>query len=203
MLCSGQNIDNTRSRKLIEGRGTAHRAGRPAASRPARQRHQLTSSSDEPRVDEATLVPNETAAATLESSAHDHDILTTAEGSNRLGVFVDFMRAADLSTLLLGEGPFTVFAPTDRAFSKMSLRDRDALLADRRRLGQVMRGHVVAGAVAAPTATGTSVTTIAGTTLFLTSTDGTFHVAGARLVQTSIPASNGIIHAIDSVLLST
>jgi uncharacterized surface protein with fasciclin (FAS1) repeats len=75
-----------------------------------------------------------------------------------------------------------------------------------RRIGPVVRRHPSRGfgVVAAPTATGpSSVTTITGTTLFLTSADGTFHVGGARLVQTSIPASNGIIHAIDSVLLST
>lgn len=162
-------------------------------------------SSAEPRADEAPLVPiDSTAAATPGSSAHDHDILTTAEGSNRLGVFVDFMRAADLSTLLLGEGPFTVFAPTDRAFSKWSVRERDALLADRSRLRRVMRGHVVAGYIAAPTSTvASSFTTIEGTTLRLTSTGGAFHVGTARLVQTSIPASNGMIHAIDTVLLPT
>jgi uncharacterized surface protein with fasciclin (FAS1) repeats len=165
----------------------------------------MTSSSVEPRTDEAPVVPSDALAATTPgTSAHDHDILTTAEGSNRLGVFVDFMRAADLSGLLLGAGPFTVFAPTDRAFSKWSVRERDALLADRRRLGQVMRGHVVAGYVPAPTSTvPSSITTIEGTTLLLTSTDGAFHVGIARLVQTSIPASNGIIHAIDTVLLPT
>lgn len=159
----------------------------------------MTSSSVEPRTDEARLVPADTR-----DSAHDHDILTTAEGSNRLGVFVDFMRAADLSGLLLGDGPFTVFAPTNRAFSKWSVRERDALLADRRRLGQVMRGHVVAGCIAAPTSTApSSFTTIEGTTLLLTSTDGAFYVGSARLVQTGIPASNGIIHAIDTVLPPT
>jgi len=136
------------------------------------------------------------------SSAHDHDILTTAEGSNRLGVFVDYMRAAGLSGLLTGKGPFTVFAPTDRAFSKLSLRARDALLADADRLGDVMRGHVVAGPVTVPTSsTPTPATTIDGKTLFLTSSDGAYHVGTSRLVQTSIPASNGTIHAIDSVLL--
>ena len=133
-----------------------------------------------------------------------HDILTTAEGSNRLGVFVDFMRAADLTQVLLGEGPFTVFAPTDRAFSKMSMRERDALLADQGRLGRVMRGHVVAGSMKPPTrAVPSSATTLEGTTLSLTWIDGTYHVGNARLVQTSIPASNGTIHAIDTVLLST
>ena len=138
------------------------------------------------------------------ATAHDHDILTTAEGSNRLGVFVDYMRAAGLGTLLLGHGPFTVFAPTNRAFAKLSLRARDALLADFNRLADVMRGHVVAGQVTVPAANSPSdLTTIDGRTLVLTSRDGSYHVGSARLVQTSIPASNGTIHAIDSVLLPT
>ena len=164
----------------------------------------MTPSFLERRAGEALVVPDAAAIVTREPSAHAHDILTTAEGSNRLGVFVDFMRAADLSRVLLGEGPFTVFAPTDRAFSKMSLRERDALLADHGRLGRVMRGHVVAGSMVPPTAAvSSSATTLEGTTLSITWTDGAYHVGNARLVQTSIPASNGTIHAIDTVLLST
>ena len=139
-----------------------------------------------------------------QTGVHLHDILTTAEGSNRLGVFVDYMRAAGLSRLLLEKGPFTVFAPTDRAFAKMSLRERDKLLADMGRLREVMRGHVVAGRVSPPTAaTPMCVVTIDGKTLVLTSSNGAYQVANIRLVQTSIPASNGIIHAIDSVLIPT
>jgi uncharacterized surface protein with fasciclin (FAS1) repeats len=145
----------------------------------------------------------EAAARRAEASAaHHHDILTTAEGSLRLGVFVDYMRAAGLAALLLEKGPYTVFAPTDRAFLKLPLRERDALLADRRRLGEVMRGHVVAGSVHAPeSGTPLTVSTIDGRTLTVTSRDGAYYVDGARLVQTSIPASNGIIHAIDALLL--
>ena len=137
-----------------------------------------------------------------QSTAHLHDILTTAEGSNRLGVFVDYMRAAGLSPLLTGDGPLTVFAPTDRAFAKLSLRERDALLADFLRLREVMRGHVVAARIAPPTTNSpTHALAVNGKTLVLTTNDGTYRVENTRLVQTSIPASNGIIHAIDSVLM--
>ena len=167
----------------------------------------MTTSTVDPRVANASPPADEVLPAAADigvAGAHDHDILTTAEGSSRLGVFVDFMRAAGLSELLLGPGPFTVFAPTDRAFAKMSLRARDALLADYRRLGEVMRGHVVAGRVTPPTAnTPTEASTVDGKTLVLTAHDGAYHVGDARLVQTSIPASNGTIHAIDSVLLSS
>ena len=203
MLCSGQNVDNTRSRELIEGRGTAH-SGRPSGGTHGRPRPRHPLSSVALRADGVLVPSTASAAGTLEPSAHAHDILTTAAGSNRLGVFVDFIRAADLARLLLGEGPFTVFAPTDRAFAKMSLGEQDALLADRHRLGQVMRGHLVAGSMSAPSAaTPSSALTLSGTTLFLTLTDGVFHVGTARLIQTNIPAANGTIHAIDSVLLPT
>ena len=137
-----------------------------------------------------------------QDSAHEHDLLTTAEGSRRLGVFVDFMRAAGLAPFLLGEGPFTVFAPTERAFLKLSVRERDALLADRVRLSRVMRGHVIAGRVLPPMSDAPStITTIDGDTLLLTSTNGALRVGSTRIVQANIPASNGIIHAIDSILL--
>lgn len=142
-------------------------------------------------------------ARALQDRAHTHDILTTAEGSGRLGTFVDYMRAAGLSNLLLGDGPFTVFAPTDKAFLKITLRGRDGLLANQRRLQAVMRGHIVAGRIPAPSAgTSSVVTTIEGNVLTVTAGNGSFHVGNARLVQTSIPATNGIIHAIDAVLLS-
>lgn len=144
----------------------------------------------------------ETEHVRREPSAHEHDILTTAEASRRLGVFVDFMRAAGLAGLLLGDGPFTVFAPTERAFLKLSVRDRDALLADPRRLSRVMRGHVMAGKVLVPIQEESPpMTTIDGDLIVLRTQDGASRVGNVRIVQSNIPASNGIIHAIDSVLL--
>ena len=132
---------------------------------------------------------------------HDHDILTTAEGSRRLGVFVDFARAAGLAPLLLQQGPFTVFAPTERAFMKLTLGERDALLADPRRLSQVMRRHVVAGTVPPITNTPLTVRSLDGEALVVTSNAGSQFVGTVRIVQTNIPASNGTIHAIDALLL--
>jgi uncharacterized surface protein with fasciclin (FAS1) repeats len=132
---------------------------------------------------------------------HDHDILTTAEGSRRLGIFVDYARAAGLTGLLLEQGPFTVFAPTERAFLKLSVRDRDALLADPRRLTRVMRGHVIPGLVPSMSEALAPLTTLDGERLVITSYAGSFRVGNARIVQANIPASNGILHAIDSLLL--
>ena len=152
--------------------------------------------------DAGTRYANAEHVRLMVSGAHEHDILTTAEGSARLGVFVDFVRAAGLADLLHGDGPFTVLAPTERAFLKLSLRERDALLAEPLRLSRVMRGHVIAGKVLPPmTDAPHPVTTIDGKPLVLTTQDGTSCVGNVRIVQANITASNGIIHAIDSVLL--
>ena len=162
----------------------------------------VTASPVPPGTSESVPGVADTGRVRREPSAHEHDILTTAEASRRLGVFVDFMRAAGLSGFLLGDGPFTVFAPIERAFLKLSVRERDALLADRGRLSRVMRGHVVAGRVQLPmTDAQPPMTTIDGDAIALTSQDGASLVGTARIVQSNIPASNGIIHAIDSVLL--
>lgn len=154
------------------------------------------------RLDASTFITTIDGVRQAPAGPHDHDILTTAEGSRRLGVFVDFMRAAALANVLLGPGPFTVLAPTERAFLKLSVRERDALLADPRRLSRVMRGHILTGYVLPPMI-GQSVTasTVDGDTRELTSTSGTPHVDNARIVQANIRASNGLIHAIDSLLL--
>ncbi len=148
-----------------------------------------------------TVAPSVPREERLTISAHDHDILTTAEATPRLGVFVDFMRAAGLAPLMLEAGPFTVFAPTERAFLKLSLRERDALLADPRRLTRIMRGHVCMDGVPPITDAPGRINTIDGDTLQLTAVDGEYRVGRARVVQTNIPASNGTIHAIDSILL--
>lgn len=139
-------------------------------------------------------------AVTLD--AHRHDLVTTADGNGRLGTFVDYLRAAGLERFLRGEGPFTVFAPTDKAFLRITLRGRDRLLADQPRLVAMMRGHLVAGRIQAPPAGASAVvTTIEGTRLTVTCAEGAYYIGNARLVQMSIPASNGIIHAIDAVLV--
>ena len=84
---------------------------------------------------------------------------------------------------------------------KLSVRDRDALLAHPGRLTRVMRGHVVPGLVPSVTDVSSRLTTLDGEKLVITSYAGSFKVGNSRIVQTNIPASNGVIHAIDSLLL--
>jgi uncharacterized surface protein with fasciclin (FAS1) repeats len=132
---------------------------------------------------------------------YEHDIVTTAAGSNRLSIFVDLVRAAGLTDLLRSVGPFTVFAPTDRAFDRVSRHDLDALMADQARLADVLGHHVVSGRVHAPQPESPRIATpLKGKDLTLTSRIDAYHVNEARLVQTNIRASNGVIHAIDKLL---
>lgn len=112
------------------------------------------------------------------------------------------IRAAGLSSTLSGKGPFTVFAPTDKAFSKLAKAELAALLDDRARLTQVVTYHLVAGTVKAPTASSPrSPTTLHGTELKITAKDAGFRVNDARVVKHEIVATNGVIHALDTVLL--
>ena len=119
----------------------------------------------------------------------------------RLNAFSKAVDDAGLTDMLRADGPITVFAPTDRAFEKMSDEERDNLFSDKVRLGEMLRHHVVIGRVKAPKLKSHTVAPHFGDSLELTSTAGKYHVDQARIVKTNIRASNGVIHAIDTVLL--
>jgi len=110
---------------------------------------------------------------------------------------------ADLVDVLKGEGPFTVFAPTDAAFAKIPAKDLEALLADKEKLAAVLTYHVVPGKVMAADVAGlSSAETVQGQSLRIDTSDGV-RVDGARVVKTDVVASNGVIHVIDTVILPT
>ena len=129
------------------------------------------------------------------------DVLTMASSSGRLKTFVKAVRDAGLLPQLGAPGPFTVFAPSDRAFSKLSARDLDQLMTDKARLAALIRHHVVDGLVRLRTGATRGATALDGATLTVTSDAETFTVNGARIVQSNIRAANGVIHVIDRVLL--
>lgn len=131
------------------------------------------------------------------------DIVETAAATGRFETFGRAIRAAGLTSMLGGEGPFTVFAPTDKAFAKMPSADLDALLDNTTELTRVLSYHVVRNRVKAPRAgSPNSLPTASGTNLEISRADGGgFKVNEARILKTNIRASNGVIHAIDSVLV--
>lgn len=129
------------------------------------------------------------------------DIVETAMAIGSFGTLVQALKAADLIATLSGEGPFTVFAPTDDAFAKIPEADLQALLSDKEKLTAVLTYHVVPGRITATQITALdSAKTVQGESLAIDTSDGV-RVDSARVVQTDIGASNGIIHVIDTVVL--
>jgi uncharacterized surface protein with fasciclin (FAS1) repeats len=129
------------------------------------------------------------------------NLLATCESIPRLQAFSSAIGAAGLEDLLNGDGPFTIFAPTDKAFSKMPDDELALLLSDPTRAAELVRHHVVSGRVSAPRASKPrKATPEFGGELKLTATDRGYRVDKARILRTNIRASNGVIHAIDTVL---
>jgi uncharacterized surface protein with fasciclin (FAS1) repeats len=103
--------------------------------------------------------------------------------------------------VLEGEGPFTVFAPTDDAFAALPAGALEGLLANPDELAKVLTLHVVSGeALAADVVKLNEVVTVEGSTLAIDTTDGV-SVGGAKVVAADVDASNGVIHVIDRVIL--
>jgi len=104
---------------------------------------------------------------------------------------------------LKGPGPFTVFAPTDAAFAKLPAGTLATLLKDPKgELTRILTYHVVPGKVMAADITdGMTAKTVEGDTLKFTIKDGKVYVNGAQVTTADVPASNGVIHVIDGVLI--
>jgi uncharacterized surface protein with fasciclin (FAS1) repeats len=132
------------------------------------------------------------------------EVASAAEGFSTLVAAVE---AAGLVETLSGEGPFTVFAPTDEAFDQLPPGLLDALLEEENRdiLVQILRYHVVASAVFSEQVVTGPVASVEGSTIALEVTDAGVTVAGANttanVVTPDIEASNGVIHVIDAVIL--
>jgi uncharacterized surface protein with fasciclin (FAS1) repeats len=137
-----------------------------------------------------------------EVSGAADDIVDVAASAGSFETLVAAIRAAGLLDVLKGEGPFTVFAPTDEAFARIPKADLDALLADKEKLTAVLTYHVVPGRVTSSQVVGlSSATTVNGQSLRIRVADGKVMVDDATVVQTDIEAENGVIHVIDRVVL--
>ncbi len=128
------------------------------------------------------------------------DIVDTAVKAGNFTTLVTAVKAAGLVDTLKGPGPFTVFAPTDAAFAKVPKAQLDALLADKAKLTKVLTYHVVSGKVMAKDVKAGKVKSVEGSELTL-ATDGGVTVDGAKVVAADVAADNGVIHAIDTVLM--
>jgi uncharacterized surface protein with fasciclin (FAS1) repeats len=131
------------------------------------------------------------------------NILEVAAATGRFDTLRQAIDSAGLTATLAQNGPFTLFAPTDTAFAKMPSADLRALLADKARLLQLLSYHVVPSKVKAPRRQApSSVTTLDGKQLeiAIVPEDGGYRVGEARIVKTNMRASNGVVHAVDTVL---
>jgi uncharacterized surface protein with fasciclin (FAS1) repeats len=140
------------------------------------------------------------ALALAASAAQAKDIVDTAVAAGNFKTLAAALNQAGLVQTLKGDGPFTVFAPTDAAFAKVPKADLDALLADKAKLVQVLTYHVVPGKVMAKDVKAGKVKTLQGGELSV-DTGGGVTVDNAKVVKTDIVADNGVIHVIDSVVM--
>ena len=133
-----------------------------------------------------------------------HDIIDTAVAAGSFKTLAAAVTAAGLVPTLKGTGPFTVFAPSDEAFSKLPAGNVEALLADLPKLTAILTYHVVAGKVMAAdvmTMDGKSAATVNGGMVSISTKDGVHINDSVKVVTTDIECTNGVIHVIDSVLL--
>ncbi len=159
-----------------------------------------SSSSDSTAASASPTMAASEAAAAPAAAGDIIDIASTTKGFSTLAAAVT---AAGLVDTLKGTGPFTVFAPTDAAFAALPAGILDALLLPENRdaLIKILKYHVVAGAVMSGDITDGQVATLEGQKVTLSTDNGNYYVEAGTVVQADVVGSNGVIHAIDVVLL--
>ncbi len=131
----------------------------------------------------------------------DKTIVETAIAAGSFKTLVTAVKAAGLVETLSGDGPFTVFAPTDEAFAKLPAGTLESLLADKDKLTAVLTYHVVPGKVTAQDVMKlSSARTVQGSNLSIDTSSGVM-VDDAKVIKADVMASNGVIHVIDTVLI--
>ncbi|MGI9658429.1 MAG: fasciclin domain-containing protein [Gaiellaceae bacterium] len=140
--------------------------------------------------------------AVEEAATEIADIVDTAIAAGDFSTLVAAVQAAELVDTLKGEGPFTVFAPTDEAFAALPEGTLDDLLLpeNKDQLAAILTYHVVPGTVLSTDLADGQVATVNGEEVTIAVTDGVT-VNGANVVTADIETSNGVIHVIDAVLL--
>lgn len=130
------------------------------------------------------------------------DIVDVAVAAGSFKTLVAAVQAANLVDVLKRPGPLTVLAPSDEAFAKIPKADLDALMKNKAKLAAVLQYHVLAGNVAAADLKMMKdFGTVQGQRIQITSTGTALKINNAAVVKADIPASNGVIHVIDTVLM--
>jgi uncharacterized surface protein with fasciclin (FAS1) repeats len=140
----------------------------------------------------------------LMPTASPTDLIGLASSKKSFSTLVAAVKAAGLEEALRSDGPFTVFAPTDEAFAKIPKETLESLLKpeNRGKLGAILKLHVVPSKLeATQVAAAGKLRTLAGQSIPVSIDEGRLVVGGAKVIATDIKADNGIIHAIDAVLM--
>jgi uncharacterized surface protein with fasciclin (FAS1) repeats len=138
-----------------------------------------------------------------EASAPSTDIVAVASGDADFATLVTALKAADLVAALQGKGPFTVFAPNNAAFAKLPPGALEDLLKpeNKKKLAGILKNHVVEGKVMAAGVKSGEVKTLGHGKVEVLVEDGKVRFGDAQVIAADIPASNGVIHVIDTVVM--
>jgi uncharacterized surface protein with fasciclin (FAS1) repeats len=140
-------------------------------------------------------------AARNTNTAPTKNIVDTMIAAGNFTTFASAVNAAGLYDALAAKGPFTVFAPTDEAFKKLPAGGYDNVLKDVGKLKAILNYHVVSGYFAARDVKSGEMNTLQGSPLTAAVSSPDVRVNGARVTKADIVATNGIVHAIDAVIL--
>ena len=146
----------------------------------------------------SALIANDNEKETTEK----RDIVTIAVEAGTFNTLATALTEANLIETLKGEGPFTVFAPTDEAFAKLPEGTVEALLKDKEALTNILLYHVVSGNVSSSEVVKLdAATTIAKSDVSIKVKDGKVFINDSQVTTADVMASNGVIHIIDTVLI--
>ena len=149
-----------------------------------------------------TLAAQEAQGYSESPTTAKGDIIETAAAAGSFTTLAKAIEAAGLTATLKGEGPFTVFAPTDEAFAKLPKGTLDALLKDKAKLTAILTYHVVSGNVSSRDVAGmSSAKTVNGQQISIKAKGGKVMIDKATVIQADIASDNGVIHVIDQVLM--
>jgi uncharacterized surface protein with fasciclin (FAS1) repeats len=157
----------------------------------------------EPTADAMTPEPTSEAMPepTAEASPGLGNLVEVAEDYEDLDILLLALDLAGLSSTISDGGPYTIFAPTNAAFASLPETRLDTLMADSALLAETLRYHVVSGTLtSSDLASQTSLTTLEGSSISITTENGMLKVEGVSIVTSDVTASNGIIHFINELL---
>ena len=142
-------------------------------------------------------------APVIQAGPADKTVVEIAAGNEDFSTLVAAVKAAGLAATLSGDGPVTVFAPTNEAFAKLPAGTVETLLKpeNKEKLVAILTYHVVAGKVMAADVKAGKVATVNGKEATIEVKDGAVMIDAAKVVKTDIVGKNGVIHVIDSVIL--